>query len=231
MIHLLKKNTNRKKSFAIGKTSVPFNPLNANTVAYWDADTLSGAYPVRWVDLVGGIDLFFSVVPPTLNVGALNGHDTVTFDGIVNSGNATAPVVGSPYTVYFVIKLNDASGLNFAMDDGVNSNVAEVEQSPLLRQLAFRNSGGQIVSDIVGTSFKVITIILDGSSSGIRVDLNTIVTGTLDDLPRDGLTIGSDVASANFLPCDYADIIIRDVVDSTNTQNNFINFLKNKFAI
>jgi hypothetical protein len=77
----------------------------------------------------------------------------------------------------------------------------------------------------------VITIKIDNTNSSLRINFNNSIGAIGNLLARDGITLASSTTGVSNTNSEFAYIIMRNVADSTSVQNNFINWLKNRFAI
>jgi hypothetical protein len=227
----LRKTVAIDKRKSIGVKS-PFSPnFDGNAVAWYDGDIdLTAA---QWNDQgAGGHDLIF-VNAPTVDAVGLNGHGTVLFDGINQSGQVLTPANTQPTTVYLVTNYNWIVN-TFLFDGALVGN----------RNLAFMPVGAprvdgaavvqmQAAPAIVPTAWGVYTFVFNGAASEIRTDLNAAVVGNMGGVNLTGLTIAArwDLGAVFHGNVEFAYIIIRNGADSTATQNQIINALNARFGL
>jgi hypothetical protein len=238
MLPYLKKTIPKKKRKTVtGKILTPFNPLNSpNTVALWDGDFTLDLND-NWADLVSGSQISFAAsgtIP--LTGGILNGHDTVIFNGLNQYGVSATPVISQPNTFYYILRQVTWTSTEKIFDDGVTSTtkncLRQFVSSPRLSLVTPDTSFS--FTSITLNVWKVFTVILNNinNSISIRTDLNSpIINFGLTNYDLEGITLGATQTGLEFGNCEFAYIIMRNVADSTAVQNNFINWLKNRFAI
>lgn len=207
-----------------------FDPLIApGNVAIYDGDVnLSAA---NWRDNAGGNQItFFNA--PTYNAAGLNGHGTILFDGINQYGNSTTPVINTPYTLYLVMKQITWTNADFIFSDGTtapNLQLIQLIASPNIRT---GNTGGILqTTDLIIDTYGIVTVVMNGDKSMLRVDLNNPIIAIGDSDPRNGITLAANTLLSVFGNIEVAFMIMRNVADPIYVQNNFINYFKNYFSI
>lgn len=209
-----------------------FNPLAydvANLVALYDGDlelTTSA-----WGDQsVNNYDLTLEN-EPTINTGALNGHTTVTFNGIDERGyKANPPGLTQQMTWYLVVKSITFTNNDRIISSHANSNMSiwQGGGSPNLQLRAGSNlQNGQLAVE----SWGVITGVFNGASSQLRINLNDAVVGNAGTNASTGIMIADDPLLDYNANVEFAYIIIREGVDDLATQNLFIAYLIGRFGL
>jgi len=165
----------------------------------------------------------------------LNGHGTILFDGANEYGNSTTPIIAQPYTMYLVARQITWTNLDYIFSDGVTADILESRQvtgTPTINLIATPPGNSIETAALVLNVWNVITVVMNGAASGFRIGLNTIATADLGNTGRAGITLASNVTVLNrFGNVEFAYIIMRNGADSTAVQDQFINWLKNHFAI
>jgi hypothetical protein len=213
----------------------PFDPLtfdSANLIALYDGDILGGAG--IWQDQsANGFDLTLVNNP---QVGpSTNGHQGIRFDGVSQYGNNNnaAFLTTQPYSIYIVFNQITWGNNLYFYDDGNLANAKtflQVGGSPVVGTFA----GVLLVGnpDPPLNNYEIMTHIYNGANSEIRTNNNAAVIGNAGIQNGQGINVASQTAGVgNFCNCEIAYIILRSAADSTATQNLFINYLKNRFAL
>lgn len=180
----------------IVNSSVPAALTSANQERYWDAQnsgsiTASGSSITGWEDLSGsGYDLSANAGTPTTGVEDINGHNAISIGPLDRMDVGGFPLITSNMTVFIVFEPRD---IDFSQ---IFSN----------RNRGFAlngNAGGQIdYSGTISTADDVfslstaylVTYIVDGADSAIRVNGVEVATGTVnaENFNRDILGGGSE---------------------------------------
>lgn len=221
----------KKKNKAKGK---PFNPnFDGNLLAWYDGDTLATDPANTWSDRsANNYDLTLFNAPTLVN-NAINGHDALQFDGINQYGQrGITPVLNQPLSYYVVLKqITFTANNHFFACNPVNA----------LKLLQGFGGSPQIdMNSIVPltmnpnlnlNTYGIITSIFNGANSEIRNNNNAAVVGNAGVANGLGFTLGSYFSPSNYVNAEFAFLIIRQGADNTTTQNLFINYLKNRFAL
>lgn len=218
----------KKKKKSTGK---PFNPnFDGNLLAWYDGDTLNADPAGTWGDRsINNFDLtLFN--NPTIVPGAINGHDALRFDGVNQRGENLLIPLTEPITIYIVFK-----HITFAVPDrifgGISANSIQFLQwnaSPELDMF----SGNFVASNpnLALNNYGIFTTVFNGANSENRNNNNAAVIGNDGGINAVGLYLGTG-NGLNYGNCEIAYVIVRNVADITATQNLFINYLKNRFAL
>lgn len=214
----------------------PFNPLTydaANLLALYDGDSLSTDPANTWSDQsVNGYDLTLFNAPAIVNLG-LNGHDTLKFNGINQCGRVVIATLGQPLTAYVAVKQITWTFANIILNSGNGITQFAMSQANVSPETTVY-AGNILISNpnVVLNTFDIITGVWNGANSEIRTNNNAAVIGNAN-LQNGNLTF--DVATraglGGYGNIETAYIILRSAADNTATQNIFINFLKNRFAL
>jgi hypothetical protein len=213
----------------------PFNPLTfdtANLIALYNGDTLPTDPAGTWVDQsVNGFDLTL-VNGPGIVIGAINNHFALRFDGVSQYGRNAFPALNQPITIYVVFNQITWVNNHRIYTSGPNQVLVYGNGvSPALDMFA-GNSAPTISPAIPINTYQVLTNVFNGVNSETRTNNNAAVVADSGALNGTGFTIAAfSDGSVNRANCEYAYIIIRSAADSTATQNLFINYLKNRFAL
>jgi hypothetical protein len=216
------------KSFGLGK---PFNPLTfdtANLIALYNGDTLPTDPAGSWVDQsANGFDLTL-VNGPGIVIGAINNHFALRFNGINQRGFTAAFARNQPTTVYIVFRnvvLN-----NGRIIDGlaVDTNIIWTQALNQINIFAGTNLIQAVANILI---YDIYTGVYNGVTSENRINNAAALVGNAGAGNASGLTVGSGAGGANLCNCEIAYLILRQGADSTATQNLFINYLKNRFAL
>jgi hypothetical protein len=221
----------------------PFNPLTfdtANLIALYDADVgVTPGFPppqTAWADQsANGFDLTL-VNGPTLIFGAINGHRALQFDGVNQYGqnNNAGYIRNQPHTFYMVFnQLTWTIGDHFS-DAAIVVNSATFFQSdgsPNMKLFAGTANANILNPQLALSTYGIVTGVFNGANSEIRNNNNVAVIANPGVSNAIGLTLASNSALTQFGNIEVAYLIIRSGADSTATQNLFINYLKNRFAL
>lgn len=227
LLNLNKKIISKKKNKIGGKILPPFNPITSpNTVAVWDGDTTCD--PAKWIDLVASYQIdFFNL--PFYDPSELNGHGTISFDGINQYGTNNVLVLNQPFTIYMVTN-RITTGMSLRIWNTNNNFMAL--RTNLSLNLSMTGTGVIISEpDPALNTFDILTMVFNGSNSELRTNNNISVIGDIGIINGLGMNLACSEFITLFANCKFAYIILRNVADNTTVQNNFINWLKNRFAI
>lgn len=235
MLHILNsKQTQKKKPKVKGK---PFNPnFDGNLLAWYDGDTLATDPANTWSDRsTNNFDLTLFNAPSIIN-NAINGHDALRFDGINQYGqNIDAGFIrNQPQTVYVVFKEITWTIFDTVFNGTGVANQQALYQETITPQLNMFAGNSAPISNpnFVLNTYNIMTCLYNGANSEIRTNNNAAIVGNSGLQNAVGLTIGARYDGTNFyLNGEIAYIILRSNADTTATQNIFINFLKNRFAL
>jgi hypothetical protein len=236
MLPTIKKTIPQNKTFVPAKSGYPFDPLTyPGTVALWDGDVTLNLN-TGWTAASSGLELidFTGSTTLPLNGSLLNGHNTVIFNGIDQYGNSPIPVIGQPFTMYLVARQITYPGLGYYLtDDGLNALQNALITFLANNEFLLASSSGNILNtNFILNTFQVITIQVNGSNSFLKINLTNSVYGDIGhNLNCNGISLSVDIGKAFYLNCEFAYIIMRNTADNAVTQNKFINYLKNRFAI
>jgi hypothetical protein len=209
-----------------------FNPLtyDANTIALYDADLelVSNA----WGDQSGNnYDLILQGAP-TITSNAINGHQTVTFNGTDEMGyRETTPELTQPLTFYIVFKqptwtsgdylfCSNSANAPLLYQDGASANIYLVAGTAL-------SSDPDLALDTYG----IMTAVFNGASSELRTNDGTAVTGNGGANGGVGFNLANSSGLGNYCNIEVAYLIIRGAADDTATQDLFITYLKDRFGL
>jgi hypothetical protein len=211
-------------------TAPAFDPLtyDANTVVLYDGDlelTTSA-----WEDqTVNGFDLTLYNTPTVVS-NAINGHQAVRFDGINQYGRrTTTPTRNQPVTIYAVVKQITWTDNDRIHSSETNDQVFYQAGGTIDLRLyagAMLNAGG-----IATDTYAITTIIFDGTTSEIRINLDDATIGNAGTGNPTGITLVSNSGGSDFGNVEFAYYMLRQGHDDTATQDLFIAFLKTRFGL
>jgi len=214
---------------------ITFSPLELSP-ALWldasDASTISdtGGAVDTWADKSGnGNDVTQSTEAdkPTTGTRTLNGLNVLDFDDnvLVNATFTTT----SPYTLIAVAELDNQTSSDYLL----SSNLLDVV-------LGFQNVGNavfiyndsqQVAGANISTGSHLIVATFDGSSSSVRLNGASYITGTVGTLGMSDLYVGRRSDGAGIFYGGFAEAII---VDGTLTAGQIADtetYLANKWGI
>jgi hypothetical protein len=235
--HLRKRIVITKDNYEFSGVGHPFNPRiydSGNLIALYDGDI--GATPGAWNDSKGFAPVFNLTLfnAPGIILAAINGHTAVRFNGINQYGfnNNALFLTTQPYTIYLVYKTITWVFNSEIFEDGNVANAKALIMSPASPQLRFFCGAILNPNPIpVINNYEILTMVANGANSEIRTNNNVAVIGNAGASNGRGLVIAASKAPANFSNIEISYIIIRNGADNTATQNLFINYLKNRFAL
>jgi hypothetical protein len=226
----------RKKQDDYSGVAKPFNPLtfdSANLIALYNGDSLNPFVQIIWVDdSTNAFDLTLVGAPTRIN-GAINGHAALRFDGVSQEAQQAIISLSQPTTIYFVIKQITWTIGRRLFAAGLADDVLTVRVEAISPELfLFAGAGGLFTNpNIPLNTYDILTVIFNGANSVIRTNDNAGVIGNGGaNNPAVGLNLASR-GGIDFGNQEIAYLIIRSAADSTATQNLFINYLKNRFAL
>ena len=233
MLPYLKKNTilkTKKKFVPVGANFPAFDAtLVPNTVARYDGDV--GLTNLAWVDVSGfGRNLtFFNL--PTINLAALNGHDTVTFDGINQYGETVAYARNQPSTFYIVSRMI-VTGNGLRIIDGF-TDAYEALFNALNNNTFSIYAGNHLITGVlIQTNWNLYTGVFNGANSVIRVNNAAGISGDSGLFNASGLRMASKGGViGEYANVEIAYLILRTGADPVWLQTNIINWLKTRFAL
>jgi len=162
----------------------------------------------------------------------LNGHTTVRFDGVNQYGvNAIIPIP-QPATYYAVFKQITwtANRSIFDSNGGIQHYIQQNAISPNLKCYA-----GALSLDLnpalALNTYGIVTCVFNGANSEFRNNNNASQIGNFGNNNLIGLALANFDNAGNNGNCEWSYLIIRSAADNTSTQNLFINYLKNRFAL
>ena len=159
----------------------------------------------KWIDQSAGALLPVQATQankPTLVANVLNSRAVVRFDGTDDTLKvATGAISNQPLWGWMVIDDNDA-GTRFYFDGGAASKVSLSHTTDLIV-----NAGAAVGAADTSGAPHLVTFIVNGASSDLRVDGASIATGDAGAQNMDsGIAIGADNAGASPLAGDIAEI-------------------------
>lgn len=230
MLHLLKTTVKIKKKykFVPGK---PFNPnFDGNLLAWYDGDTLATDPANTWSDRSGNgynLTLFNA---PTIVSPAINGHDALQFDGINQYAQCAILTVNQPDTIYLVAKKQLWQDGSYYFDGLVNRQILyQVTANPNVAILATTNNLNANPDPVIN-NYEIMTCVFNNPNSEIRTNNNAAVIGITGNNALTNLLISESITGICW-ESTFAYMIFRQGADNTATQNIFINYLKNRFAL
>ena len=159
----------------------------------------------KWIDQSAGALLPVQATQankPTLVANVLNSRAVVRFDGTNDTLKvATGAISNQPLWGWMVVDDNDA-GTRFYFDGGAASKVSLSHTTDLIV-----NAGAAVGAADTSGAPHLVTFIVNGASSDVRVDGASIATGDAGAQNMDsGIAIGADNAGASPLAGDIAEI-------------------------
>lgn len=214
-----------------GGGAAPFSPLDlgASLRAWYKADAgtssvVDGTGLSAWNDQSGsGANLAQGTggKQPLYKAAIQNGLPIVRFDGTDDDMAATIASLSQPITVFAVVKASNGRYV------GANSGAVRVGAQPAPNVFAGSTlTGGASLA----TGFFVVTTLINGASSLIRVDRTQVATGAAGaGNMGTALSIGQDGAGAAFFAGDLGEVAIC-AGDQTANFLAFENYLKGRWA-
>lgn len=217
-------------------TFKPFNPLTydaGNLLALYDGDTLSTDPPATWTDQsANGYDLTLFNAPAVVNL-AINGHDALRFDGINQYGlNNAIPAFGEPITIYMVYKFITWTAGNYNLGDTLIDSFVFYQSGVSPNQQIYNAGVACPNNGMAVNTYNIATCVFNDPNCELRINNAAAVGGGIAGLNvSNGIVLCSQRGIAGFCNNEVAYLIYRTTADNTATQNLFINYLKNRFAI
>jgi hypothetical protein len=232
MLRLIKKNTvDKRKNFTIGK---PFNPnFDGNLLAWYDGDTLATDPANTWSDRSGnGYDLTLFNAPSIISP-AINGHDALRFDGINQYGISGAiPAFGQPITIYMVFKFITWNNGSYNLGDTLIDSFVFYQSGVSPNQQIFNAAAACANNQMAVNTYNISSMIFNDPNCELRINDAVAIGGGSTGLNvSNGIIVSSQRGIGGFANNEAAMIIYRTVADNTATQNIFIKYLKNRFAL
>ncbi len=190
----------------------PEPPDQGNLIAWYKGDagiTLNGADISNWADQANGFDLAQGVgaFQPLLNVGGLNGMDTVLADTSEKIGPATITQT-QPGTLYAIVKQIawTSTKVLIGLGTGTFDGWMQFNTTPEIR--VWHGSGNAEIGCTIG-EWHVITTIFDNAGIGGFIQLDKGASDT-DVVGAGNLTeimVGAAVDDANVSNAEFAEIL------------------------
>lgn len=132
-----------------------------------------------------------------------------------------------PTTIYLVLKQISWTA-NYQFIDGNTNASGTIRQFGTTPNISVTAGADSSASDKLPINqWGIIRVIFDGANGVFQIDDNDAITGNFGSNNMLGITLGgmgqTDIRHANFM---LADIIFRDIHDTTDNYNNIYNYLK-----
>lgn len=237
-------NTAAEAATTVRELLKPWSPDDvAGLVASFDADNIvaqaDGSPVTTWADratVPHNLTVPATFTAPTLELGELNGHDVVRFDGLTTKLKSATFTLNQPMTRFVVGKNNNgALSQNTAMIDGFVTNSAFFGVGPSPTDwYSYANSGATIAGP-EGTADTVPHIgvsVLSGAASNTRIDGGAGTTGDAGSDPAAGVTIGgAGNSSASPLSGDISRVLVYDRVLTLQEINRIGEYLADRYGL
>ena len=220
----------------------------SNIILLLDGDkNLDGNY---WQNQVGDLASMSFSASPTYSAAGVNGHGTIRFSGVFNSGDngiITTPKLefaaasGShEYTTYFVFYQHSIVGNRYIFDDGVNTNRHRMLQVLDTGSMfyAVNAAGGFMSGSNEALKWFILSAnIAHGLNSG---SVRTYIQGTGDSIATGNFNDSNDLygvclAGANAVAgecnVEFAYVMFRTGSDSYEMQSSIFDAMKHRFDI
>lgn len=213
-----------------------FNPLTydaGNLVALYDGDTLNTDPAGTWGDRsANNFDLTLFNNPTIIN-NAINGHDALQFDGINQYADRNlTPILNQPISIYIVFKQITNNFNHRIYSSNPNTVLLYNTGLPFALDMYAGNSAPTVNPAMLINTYDIITNVFNGINSETRTNNNAANVGNSGVVNGTGFTLAAfGGGGINYGNIEIAYIILRGVADNTATQNLFINYLKNRFAL
>lgn len=156
-----------------------------------------------------------------------------TFNGTTHYLKSPAFSLIQPETVYFVGKQVSWSGSGCIIDGGGNnSGLLEQYASGVSPQIAqYAGSYGGITSGLSINTAGIITSVINGASSFLRINLGSGATGNPGASGMNGVTLGSRADGTRAANITFSEALIYAAAHDLQTQNQIIGYEGAKWAI
>lgn len=172
---------------ALGGGAPLVNPVQTNIVAEWiegQGLTLAGALVTQWDDASG---LAHHYTQTGAERPDLQGDNSILFNGTADYLKAVF-AQAQPTTTYMVVKQVTSTNGD-RITNGGDQDIG-IKQTAVSGQISFVNNTAAN-SDWPLDTYAVITVVLNGASSAIRVNTGTATTGNAGATAPGGDTIGA----------------------------------------
>ena len=198
----------------------------------------TGSFVDRLWDYSGsGNDLGndFAGFRPVVSSGALNGYDTLVFDGLTSLMFSTGAVfntsVTPPYFITIVFKSLSHTVAEWIFANGGGAGGLDVAQLVVSGDIV-QVSGvvGNAINLAVGT-WGIVTMTFDGTSSYIRINKGSKVTSGLTNVTPGYLILGAAPGLTSFTHMEFREMSIVEKIPTVEEENAIIDSLNAKYDI
>lgn len=222
-------------SYRYASSGDPWTPADITTAAWFDATVGvndSSGNVDQWDDQSGNNNDLTqtSSARPKTGTHTLNGLNVIDFDGSNDSMFHSTALTTQPAS-FAAVFVRDASGADHTVFDGISGsgrNMLRLRSTDVLAVFA----GSFVGTDSITTGAMLASGLFNGSSSEIRLDGGTAVTGDSGSEDLDGgLRVGANNSGGpQLLDGKIAEIVITDTDLSTSDRQKLEGYLAHKWG-
>lgn len=211
------------------------NSLDTNNLLHrYDATQLSvsdGSEVTNFTDSQGSTDLGIGAGSPTFRSSIQNGNGVVRYDGSSGHSGALPTTESQPNHIFVVFSFNNAP----SDSDYVIGAQTQAQQNSFnsvgSSDFNMTAGNGLSASGTFDQNWHVVSLLFNGTSSEMRIDETTVVTGDAGTNSLDSLSLGwLDWNSGNYATADIGEVAIYNTDKSSNI-SNIEGYLRNKWGI
>src|SRR3990167_1687871 len=182
--------------------------------------TESGGFASAWADQSGNGNNLLQATgtnQPAYSAGVL------TFDGIDNFMATAGFTFTQPGQLSILVNMVSWTSARYMTDGDSSEDDFALQQSgstPNVRLVAGNAASSLATTQITVGSYHVVSAMFNGASSSIKVDSNSVITGTVTSGGIGGFALGSRGAGGLNTNIEVKEIILRNVNDATIRAND-----------